>query len=1018
MTTLGDLPPADWRRLNTLLERALDLDPDARAAWLARLPPHEADLVPLLRRLLDEAQASDAPEPTPVLASLGLFSADGPKVQAKPGDRIGPYQLVRELGRGGMAVVWLADRVDGTIERQVALKIPTVEWTDRGLADRIRRECAVLASLNHPNIAQLYDAGWSDSGLPYLAIEVVDGEPIDRYCAERKLDVRSRTRLFIDVLRAVAYAHARLVVHRDLKPANVLVGKDGRVKLLDFGIAKVLSSDEAISADSDLTRVSGHPVTLSYAAPEQVLGKPVTTATDIYALGVMLFELLSGQRPFTPAPDTRSAIEEALARGDGPAPSSLSSQPSTARALRGDLDVIVRKALRKEPDGRFETAAAFADDLERYLTGRPIRAQRGNAWYVARRFILRNRLALGAGAAVIIAIVAGLTIALAQARRAEMQAQNAAAIGNFVLSVIQQADPNQSQETRASDLAPLQTLADHIDVELGKRPELRFALRVAIATAYRNRGEYKMTRAILRLAMQDAAASPSSIAALDLLRAKVLLGGVSENDEERNELLDREIPVLRAMGLVAAPVLVDALITRESVGNDVRIKDPAASVKPLREALEVATRDIGIADERTLKAANALAYMLGPGVMEKKEEAAAAIEPVYRAVRAAGKLPPSNPTLLATESLYGRILCTLGRGDEGIALLEQVLSEAVAMHHEGKQLRGALLYLARGQTDVGRLNDSIATFASTYALLADREPFASLLRSSYGGDLAYALLRARRPLEAEAFVEEQQAYRNSLTASDTSTAASFDFQFGFKRLWIKLRVGEYEAARQIGEAMLRRYREEKSPYYEYVTNIFMPDIYLATGHAAEAAKAAEAELQYAVERGNAAEMEYGTVARTKLALGQAAEALALTENHEGKPDPSDAINVDLANLRLTRGRALLALGRATDARKPLGSAYEFWRAFAPNDQYAAVAAYWYAQSLLANGETDAAQRLHASAKPPLDYAPPDLAALRAERRRLPQERIEGVLRKYPLRPEVAQLIAKSVDPSVRPPTAH
>jgi tetratricopeptide (TPR) repeat protein len=177
-------------------------------------------------------------------------------------------------------------------------------------------------------------------------------------------------------------------------------------------------------------------------------------------------------------------------------------------------------------------------------------------------------------------------------------------------------------------------------------------------------------------------------------------------------------------------------------------------------------------------------------------------------------------------------------------------------------------------------------------------------------------------------------------------------------------------------------------------------------------------LQYAVERGNAAEMEYGTVARTKLALGQAAEALALTENHEGKPDPSDAINVDLANLRLTRGRALLALGRATDARKPLGSAYEFWRAFAPNDQYAAVAAYWYAQSLLANGETDAAQRLHASAKPPLDYAPPDLAALRAERRRLPQERIEGVLRKYPLRPEVAQLIAKSVDPSVRPPTAH
>ncbi len=464
MTTFSELPPADWRRLNTLLEQAMELDSGARDAWLAQLPAREADLIPTLRRLLEQLRRSDAPEPAPVLASIGLLTGDGQQAQGKPGDRIGPYQLVRELGRGGMAVVWLADRVDGTIQRQVALKIPTTEWTDRGLADRIRRECAVLASLNHPNIAQLYDAGWSESGLPYLAIEVVDGEPIDRYCAERDLDVRARARLFIDVLRAVSYAHARLVVHRDLKPANVLVGKDGRVKLLDFGIAKVLSNDEATGPDSDLTRVSGRPVTLSYAAPEQVLGKPVTTATDIYALGVMLFELLSGKRPFKPAPDTRSAIEEALARGDGPAPSTLSLQPSAARALRGDLDVIVRKALRKEPDDRFETAAAFADDLERYLTGRPIRAQRGNAWYVTRRFIRRNRLVIGAGVAVIIAIVAGLTIALAQARRAELQAQNAAAIGNFVLSVIQQADPMQSQETRASDLALLKTLADHIDL--------------------------------------------------------------------------------------------------------------------------------------------------------------------------------------------------------------------------------------------------------------------------------------------------------------------------------------------------------------------------------------------------------------------------------------------------------------------------------------------------------------------------------------------------------------------------
>ncbi len=535
-------------------------------------------------------------------------------------------------------------------------------------------------------------------------------------------------------------------------------------------------------------------------------------------------------------------------------------------------------------------------------------------------------------------------------------------------------------------------------------------MRLAIATAYKNRGEYNQARAILRLAVQNAAASPSSIATLDLVRAKVLLGGLSENDAERNELLDREIPGLRAMGLVAAPVLVDALIARESVINKVNIKDPAASVKPLREALEVATRDIGISDERTLKAAYALAYMLGPGVMEKKEEAAAVIEPVYRAVIAAGKLPPSNPSLLAAQSQYGQILCALGRGDEGIPLLEQVLREAVAMHHEGKELRGALLFLARGQTDVGRLDDSIATFASTYALLADREPYAARLRSTYGGDLAYALLRGRKPLEAEGFVEEMQAYRNSLSASDTAAAASLDFQIGFRRLWIKSEVGEFETARQIGDAMLRRYQEEKSPYYVYVTNIFMPDIDLATGHATEAEKAAEAELQYAVERGTAAEMEYGTVARIKLARGQAAEALALTEKPIEKPDPSDAINVDLANMRLTRGRALLALGRGADARQPLSSAYEFWRAFAPYDHSFQVATYWYAQCLLANGETAAAQGLHTSPTPPRDYATEDSAALRAERSRSPPQRIAAVLAKYPLRPEVAAVISKSASP--------
>jgi eukaryotic-like serine/threonine-protein kinase len=1009
ITVVAELSPKDWLRLNGLLAQALEFTPEDQLQWLQTLPTDQRDLLPLLERLLQPAVSADACDSADPIPALQVFDDQRHQQQNQPGDHIGPYRLLHELGRGGMATVWRADRTDGRIERQVALKIPNAEWTDRGLADRIRRECAVLASLNHPNVAQLYDAGWSESGLPYLAMEVVDGQPIDRFCSERSLSVRMRVRLFVEVLRAVAYAHARLVVHRDLKPANVLVTGEGRVKLLDFGIAKVLSDSAGAAGESDLTRSAGRPITLAYAAPEQVLGQPVTTATDIYALGIMLFELLCGQRPFPPQTETRSAIEEVMARGDPPRPSSLASDRTSVRALRGDLDVITCKALQKNPDGRFETAAAFADDLTRYLEGRAIHAQRGSAWYRLRRFVLRNKLALGATAAVTAAVLGGLTTALWQTTRAEREAQNSAAIGNFVLSVIQQADPDASQQTKQSDLALLRTVEERIDRQLSARPDLRFPLHLAVATSYRNRGEVKEAGDILRKSLRDAEEAPQ-LKELDVLRARVLLGEVSSDDKERAQMLDPAIPALRRLGRPAAPVLVDALLAHSP---STILKDPGAD-KDLREALKVAKTELGLSDEQTLKAANQLATALGPGVQSRNEEAAAILEPVILAVRASGVLPASNPTMLHALSTYGSILCSTGRAAEGVPILEQTVQIAIDQHHDGQQLRSALLYLARGQRYAGQFDASIATFASIYALLASREPFGSRLRYYYGGDVSYNLMQARRPLEAEPFIEEAQAFRDSLSAAEKTLAGEADFQISFRRLGTLLRLGEYAAARQIGEGLLQKSREDKAPYYGYVANIFMGDVYLATDDPKDAEAAARSGLQYALQQGGATNdlaLHYGALSRIELARGDAAQALAVTDPERNQPSPSAAVDPDGADFNLARGRAMLALGRAADARRPLGAAHAFWSAFAPDSNAAQVATYWYAKALSANGEGDVAQRLSPAGRAPLDYPSPDLPRLRADRSKSAQQRIAAVLQKYPLRPEIAALIAQGAAPN-------
>jgi tetratricopeptide (TPR) repeat protein len=406
---------AAWKRLSPLLDAALDLAPAKRAAWLASLPPEHADLREPLAELLAQRKAIETDD---FLARLPPFSAPPTGLSLEPGSIVGPYRLIRELGAGGTSSVWLAELADGSIQRKVALKLPHLGLVDRGIAERIARERDILAGLEHPNIARLYDAGVDDRGRPYLALEHVQGTPPDEYSHAHRLNLRQKLQLFLNILRAVAFAHARLIVHRDLKPNNILVAENGAICLLDFGIARLLQPDAAPRAAQ--TMVGAAALTPAYAAPEQFTGQTVTVATDVYSLGVILYELLTGVSPYSPDGRSLGAFEIEVLHAEPPLVS-RTARPADAGALRGDLDAIVAKALEKNPEDRYPSVEAFANDIERHLAAEPIGARRRSMGYVARKFLRRNALPVSIGAAVVIALAGALGLAAWQWRDAERQ---------------------------------------------------------------------------------------------------------------------------------------------------------------------------------------------------------------------------------------------------------------------------------------------------------------------------------------------------------------------------------------------------------------------------------------------------------------------------------------------------------------------------------------------------------------------------------------------------------------------
>ncbi len=430
---MSTLTPDQWQALSPYLDEALTMTDEECSIWLSSLRVKSPDLVEQLEMLLQEHRS---------LSEEGFLeehSVELPKVQGLAGQTVGVYALLSQIGQGGMGSVWLAERNDGRFERQVAVKFLNIALMGKGGEERFKREGNILGRLAHPHIAELIDAGVSQTGQPYLVLEHIEGDHIDRYCDRHRLDIQARIRLFLDVLGAVAKAHANLIVHRDLKPSNVLVRNDGQVKLLDFGIAKLLEGEGQAGEATLFTAEGERAMTPAYAAPEQLKGEAVTTATDIYALGVLLYGLLTGQHPagvrsHTPAELVKAIVDTEPTRASDTviairasvdlatnATKRATTPDKLRRLLRGDLDTIVAKALKKEPTERYSSVTAFADDLRRYLRNEPISARPDTLAYRGAKFVRRNRLAVALATLAVVAAAAGVVGTLIQTRTARAQ---------------------------------------------------------------------------------------------------------------------------------------------------------------------------------------------------------------------------------------------------------------------------------------------------------------------------------------------------------------------------------------------------------------------------------------------------------------------------------------------------------------------------------------------------------------------------------------------------------------------
>ena len=740
-----------WQRLSPLLDALLELSADARIEHLAALRREDSALADELQHLLTlEEDAED------FLAEPVVELPNG----ARPGARIGPYRLDRMIGEGGMGQVWLAMRADGLYERKVALKLLRPGLVDPRLRQRFDREREILARFAHPYIARLLDAGIDRDGQPYLALEYVDGEAITTYCQTRQLDLAARIDLFRQVCEAVSHAHANLIVHRDLKPSNILVTPAGHVRLLDFGIAKLLDVEPL---PLEQTRTGVRTFTLHYAAPEQIRGEPVTTMTDVYSLGVVLYDLFTGSKPYRLKRQTDAEWEEAILVGEPQRASqaALHADPDKtkpyspkrlSRELAGDLDNIVNKALSKRPEQRYVSAEALSQDLLCYLRGRPIQARGERIGYRARKYFYRHRWPIAAASLILAVMLTALTVVSWQSKQALREAGRAQAMQNFVAGLFESVGSN-AQDTPMDLRGLLELGIRRGERSLARQPQARAELYGMVARLRLGLGDYRQASTLLDKQAGLLARLPDAPSSLRL-EAATLRGSVRQQMSDAkgclaqmqglNDLAQREQEKLPAQ---AAAFFSQLARCHRELG------ERNLTSQLLNRALELRRDnhdDVGVAES-----------LLDLSSLRADEGNPAEAIRILRdaLVQLQQRVGDRHPMVI--DML--RNLCSLERSNDEIIAAERDCRSSLALARElhGKEYRATIdarRQLAALYVDLGRFSEAETEFLDTYKWMRARlDPNHPDLARTYNslaivswerGNLVQAILYQKRAVAA------------------------------------------------------------------------------------------------------------------------------------------------------------------------------------------------------------------------------------------------------------------------------
>ncbi|NBB84992.1 MAG: tetratricopeptide repeat protein [Bacteroidetes bacterium] len=829
--------PDRWAQVEIIFLEALALPVDDRAAFLDAACAGDDEAA--VRKAVDALLAAHEEAGDDYLDALDPDGAAAllQETDAAVSGPIGPYRIVHEVGRGGMGTVYLAERGDGQFEQQVALKLIKRGMDSEAVLRRFRTERQILARLHHPGIARLYDGGVSDDGRPYFAMEYVEGQPITRYCDDHRLSIERRLRLFEGVCEAVHYAHRNLVVHRDLKPSNILVAEpvfasqdrrtpkteDGQVKLLDFGIGKVLSDASEQQAQT-VTEAGLRVMTPEYAAPEQVRGEPVTTATDVYALGVVLYELLTGRRPYdvdgrTPEavarvvcdtePDRPSTVVSRIQEGETEMTTTTSeiveqrratSPAALRRRLAGDLDTVVLKALRKEPERRYASAEAFVEDIKRHLAGLPVAARSATVGYRIRKFIGRHKAGVTGVLLVLFALIVGMGLAVWQAQvaadqrdLARREAQKAEQVAGFMIEVFKAADPYSTPSDTITARELLRQGVDRIEERLAGQPAMQAQLMDVLGEVHQHLGSYDEAEALYQRALAlrrsvhdnlhpDVATSLSHLATI--IGAK---GNVAAADSMhqvalamRRSLYDEVHPdiasSLTSLGILsiqqldyrrADSLLREALTIRrevfgpehprvaESLSNLGRVYHNTGDVEETerlyRDALAIRQKQLGREHPETLSNLNDLAVLL------YQQEQFEAAEPFYREAVAIGRtVLGSDHAVVATylsnlaTLLYNKQQYSEARSlhEEALAARRKAYGEDHWMTATSQQLLGRTLH------QLGELDEAEDALRQALAVYRANLPVQHNGIASVATALGELLLDSDRPAEALPLLKE------------------------------------------------------------------------------------------------------------------------------------------------------------------------------------------------------------------------------------------------------------------------